>query len=559
MVTQGIILNIDISIENGLKGRNMNRKINGKKSRQKICCVLLVVGLFGIATMVPSVGARSSINDNGGEHKVITDTSFFLKNLRNSHIFSQLIKYRLRSVSQESLLPTGLLSSTIYTNCNGVEKSTTVSFGVMNDIDVDNNPNTGVNGADIRVQYLLLPWIEFDPTLAIGGLFTVSVQRLDEEIKDADFRVAMEVKSDTNTVRIGYHSVKEEGNEIPNMARVSFILLFALTERTKGFGIYFDPTYSSGNEGKKIELFAESDNATIQRSFSMVFDPAIDTQFQIMSTKKAGQWQYDITRTSSLNSQVTIQMTTNENSQEKDVTLMVDKLPQTVSFTLALTPFGPQGGSLLYESSEMYNIELTVTSNQLGTCRYATIKNTPTRVFAEWTPTLLDGFYSLDIVSNGTDVIIQNSLTDPSTVFKVNNLGNFSFSSYWNLSNPGDFTVYKKRELSVDLDFKIGDWVATLNAQPTADVISTKWLIDVTGYLTFDTNLLSLGTIDLLIKGKDLGLHTIGESFKAKDWRIDWTLWPPVEWNLVKTGTLTFTSISIDLYLHDNWLHLWPW
>jgi hypothetical protein len=343
------------------------------------------------------------------------------------------------------------------------------------------------------------------------------------------------------------------------MARLSFLLLFALTERTKGFGIYFDPTYISGNEGKKIELFAESDNATIQRSFSMVFDPAVDAQFKIMSTKKEGQWQYYIARTSSLNSQVTIQSVTIENGQEKDVTLMVDKLPQTLSFTLALTPFGPQGGSLLYESSEMYNIELTVTSNQLGTCRYATIKNTPTRVFAEWTPTLLDGFYSLDIESNGTDVIIQNSLTDPSTVLTVNNLGNFSFAAYWNLSNPGDFTVYKKRELSVDLDFKIGDWVATLKAQPTADYISTKWLVDVTGYLTFDTNLQSLGTIDLLIKGKDLGLHTIGETFKAEDWRIDWTLWPPIEWNLVKTGTLTFTSILIDLYLHDNWLHLWPW
>jgi hypothetical protein len=343
------------------------------------------------------------------------------------------------------------------------------------------------------------------------------------------------------------------------MARVSFILLFALTERTKGFGIYFDPTYNSGNEGKEIELFAESNDVTIQRSFSMVFDPAVDTQFKIISTKKEGQWQYYFTRMSSLNSQVTIQMTTKENGQEKDVTLMVDKLPQTVSFTLALTPFGPQGGSLLYESGEIYDIELMVTSNQLGTCRYATIKNTPTRVFAEWTPTLLDGFYSLDIESNGTDVIIQNSLTNPSIILKVNNLGNFSFATYWNLSNPGDFTVYKKRELSVDLDFKIGEWVAKLKAQPTADYISTKWLIDVTGYLALDTNLQSLGTIDILIKDEDLGLQTIGETFRAEDWRIDWTIWPPAEWNLASTGTLTFTSISIDLYLNDNWLHLWPW
>ena len=538
------------------RGNKMNDNINGKKSRWKICCVLLCVALLGIGTMIPSV-CSTNYNTNG--HKNIIDNTFSLKNWRSNFILTHLLQYRYKTVSQENLLPTGLLSSIVSTNCDGVEKSTEVSFGIMNNIDVDNNPNTGVNGADIQVQYLLLPWIEFDPVLAIGGLFTISVERLGEEIKDADFRVAMEVKFDTNTIRIGYHSLKEEGNEIPDIAQVSFILLFALTERTKGFGIYFDPTYNSGNQGKKIELFAESNDGTIQQSISMTFDPAIDVQFKIMSTKKEGQWQYHFTRMSSLKSRVTIQTTTKENGQEKDVTLMIDKLPQILAFTLELTPFGPQGGSLLYESNEMYDIELTVTSNQLGTCRYATIKNTPTRVFAEWTPTVLDGFYSIDIESTGTDLIVQNSLTNPSIILKVNNLGNFNFATYWNLSNPGDFTVYKKSDLAIDLDFKIGEWLAKLKAQPTADYISTKWLVDTTGYLAFDSNLQSLGTIDILIKGEDLGLQTIGDTVKAEDWRIDWTLWPLQELNLARKGSLTFASISMDLYYNYGWHHLWPW
>lgn len=534
----------------------MNITINGKKSRWKICCVLLIAAFLGIGTMIPSV--CSTYNSING-HKNITDNTFSLKNWRSNSILTQLLQYRFNTVSRENFLPTGLLSSIVYSNCNGVEKSTEVSFGIMNNIDVDNNPNTGVNGADVQVQYVLLPWIEFDPILAIGGLFTISVECLGEEIKDADFRVAMEVGFDTNTISIGYHSLKEEGNEIPDIAQVSFILLFALMERTKGFGIYFDPTYNSGNTGKKIELFAESNDGITQQSISMTFDPATDIQFKIMSTKKVGQWQYHFTRMSSLNSRVTIQTITNENGQEKDVTLMIDKLPQILSFTLELTPFGQQGGSLLYESNELYNIELTAISNQLGTCRYATIKNTPTRVFAEWTPTLLNGFYSLDIESTGTDIIVQNSLTSPSINLKVNNLGNFNFDTYWNLSNPGDLTVYKKSDLAIDLDFNIGDWVAKLKTQPTANYISTKWLIDTTGHLAFDTNLQSLGTIDILIKDEDLGLHTIGDRVKAEDWRIDWTLWPLQELNLAKTGTLTFTSISMDLYYNHGWHHLWPW
>jgi hypothetical protein len=534
----------------------MNTNTNEKKGRRKICFVWLVVALLGIGTLLPSVSSASHTNLNTDDYKIITDTLFSSKNMKNSHVFSQFFKNRL----QQNLPPKGLFSSTIYTNCNGVEKSSEVIFGMQNDIDVDDNPGTGVNGADIRVQYLLLPWIELDPILAIGGLFTIIVERLGEEIKDADFQVAMEVQLDTNLIRIGYQSLQEEGNEIPNRAQLSFILLFALTERTKGFGIYFNPIYDSGNEGKKIELFAESNDGTKQESFSLMFDPAIQTQFKIMSTKVEGQWQYYFARTSSVNSKVTVQTIINENGQEKNVTLIIDKLPQTFLFNLALTPFGPQGGSLLYESSEMYDVELTVTSNQLGTCRYATIKNTPTRVFAEWTPTLLKGFYSAEIESTGTDIIVQNSLIDPTIILTVNNLGNYSFYTTWNLTNPGDFTVYRQRELSIDLDFRIGEWIAKLKAQPTADYISTKWLVDVTGYLTFDTNLESLGTIDILVKGEDLGLQTVGETFKAEDWRIDWTLWPPAEWNLVRTGALTSDSISIDLYLKNfGWLHLWPW
>ena len=58
-----------------------------------------------------------------------------------------------------------LLKSEIHTTCNGFEKTSETFFAISNEINVDGNDNTGVNGNDIIIQYLLLPWIDIDPEL----------------------------------------------------------------------------------------------------------------------------------------------------------------------------------------------------------------------------------------------------------------------------------------------------------------------------------------------------------------------------------------------------------
>lgn len=325
-----------------------------------------------------------------------------------------------------------------------------------------------------------------------------------------------------------------------------------------GFGFYINPEYSTGAEDKKIVLFADYTDEGIQRSFSFEYDPPIETQITVISTQEQGQWQYNFNRESSLDSKVTARFKTTQGENEKETIFSIDKLPTDLSFSLELTPFGEEGGQFIYESSEMYDIELMVTTSELGVCRYATMRNTPTKIFAEWTPTLMDGSYSISIESDGTDFILKNSLIDPTVNLTINNIESIDISASWNLTNPGDFTVEKNSELDIDLEFKIGEWIVKLNAQPTANYLSTSWLIDVTGYLHIDTNDQSLSTIDLLIKGGDLGLRTIGESFKAEDFGLGWTLWPPIEWDLDVTGKLNFLSLAIEIFLNGYWYHLWP-
>jgi len=355
-------------------------------------------------------------------------------------------------------------------------------------------------------------------------------------------------------IEIGYWSPKEAENEIPDFTRVVFMLLFGLYESTFGFTFALIPEYKSGNTGKKIELFSEYNYEDIRRSFSFEFDPAIETQIRTRSTRSEGKWQYEFNRDSSMVSKVTSRFKNNE----KETTLIVDRLPKELAFSFGLTPLTQGGGQFLYESDQMYDIELIVTSNQLGSCSYATIRNTPKRLFAEWTPTLMNGTYSLEVDSDGTDFILQDSLTNPLTTLTVNDIKTIDIYATWNLSNPGDFKVKKNIDLNVDLDFIIGEWNAKLIAEPKSDIISTTWLIGLTGYLSINTNWNSLNEIDLLIKAENFGLRTVGETFKTKFFKLSWNLWPITDFYIIKTGKLDFSSIDIDVYVNDVWYNIWP-
>ena len=185
--------------------------------------------------------------------------------------------------------------------------------------------------------------------------------------------------------------------------------------------------------------------------------------------------------------------------------------------------------------------------------------NTPKKLFAEWIPTFNNGEYHIEIESDGTDFGVKDTLVNPYINLEVKSLKTIDVDAYWNLTNPGDFTVYKDTDIHVDLDFAIGEWVAELDVEPTATKVSTSWFIDVSGYMSIDTDWEPFSTMDLTIKGPTIGLYVAGESFKSQDFKIAWTLWPPQEWDLTITGQADASEITaIYIFLIDNWYRLWP-
>lgn len=159
----------------------------------------------------------------------------------------------------------------------------------------------------------------------------------------------------------------------------------------------------------------------------------------------------------------------------KEVIFAINQLPEELSFSLESTPLAKGGGKIIYESDEMHDIEVLITTNELGVCKYATIRNTPRKLIAEWTPTRMNGSYVIRVESDGTAFILKNSLDNPTINFTVNNLESINVTATWNLTNLGDFTVTKDPSLNIDIEFMIGEWIATLDAQPVANHLSASW------------------------------------------------------------------------------------
>ncbi|MDG6228691.1 MAG: hypothetical protein QCH96_01845 [Candidatus Thermoplasmatota archaeon] len=451
-----------------------------------------------------------------------------------------------------------LLTSTIRTTCSGVEKTSKITFGMINAIDVDGDESTGINGNDIQVQYYLIPHIEIDPAFILGLKFVVNIQRIGEEIKETEFNITATLGNDL--VSVGYWAPEKSGNEIPTHIQLSVLLFYNMLDSSKGFTISMEPTYATNIGNKKLVFFnSYTSEDTVQHSHFFSFDPPSKTQMTISSTKDPNEWNYKLTRNTEYDTILTMGRSRTLPTETKETILTFNKFPRTVSFSLRITPFSSEGGSVYYTSDSMYDMDVLIETNELGACNYAIIKNTPRMLFAEWLPVKERGWYHLEIDSDGTDISLLDSLENPTIDLSMYGVTDVDLTAFWNFTNPGDLRIVKDPSFHIDLAFIIGVWEARLDARPVAEEISVSWLTDITGYLTYDTNWQPLNQMDLLIRGSDTGIRTVAETFKAEDFRLDWTIWPPIEWNINSTGDIDFLSMLIEVYIGGQWYRLWPW
>ncbi len=452
-----------------------------------------------------------------------------------------------------------LLTSKINTTLNSHEKTTSIIFGATNNIDIDDDENTGINGEDISIHYLVLPTLIMSPDLQVGLRFSLTINRLNDDLKDEDFQLSAQMFD--NTVEVGYNTTEQPTNEIPQSMELSISIFYNIGAGTLGLSIGSNPTYATSALDKSLNIYGTYNKEPLKRTLAYSLTPAVGTQATISSTPSQDRWAYEFSRNAStIEPTLTMKLSTITDAENKETTVSLNPLPESINFELTTQPFQATGGSIIYQSQSSHDVDMLITTEQFNNAKYVQISTLPESFSAQWLPTRTDGYLHLDVSSTGSILTITDDLTNPDIEMSLSQIDDLNITTTWNLTNPGILTIDKNPSLSIDLYIKIEDWTATLEAQPTAEKIDVGWNINSSdGYIQLDTDWEQLSTIDLLIEGPNLGLNTEASTFKAQDFQINWTIWPPSEFNLDYTGYLFFLSLSIDISINGNWYHIWPW
>ncbi len=474
---------------------------------------------------------------------VIAILTIILINSINGSIIRHSTKEEINFLTKT---PSSILFGEIYTSCNNIEKTSTIIFGVYNDIDIDDNTETGINGKDIRVQYLVLPWLNLEKPAIVLTLL-VNIDRLGEEIKDKDILAEIRV----NEMEIGFHSPNLHGNELPESIQFTTTFFINLLDKTIGFTMKTTPMYDDKNN--KTLSYSIKHNDT---RYEFTLKPPVETQVMISSTMEPKTWLYEFKREKGYKTMLTILKT----KRDKETEIKIYDLPETISFKLKLTPLQEGGGNILYQSNKNYDTNIKIVSDETGRCRYITLSNLPSMMNMEWNPSRGEGYYKLVMESKTTTINMYDNPVEPTINITLTTTGNIDFTTQWNLTNPGEIIITKNEPLALEFKTMINNWLTQVNISSMDGNLTLKWNINTTGYILYDTNWKPVKTINLLVMNPSkIGVRTEATASRADDFNINWVLWPIEESSINVTGRIDFSSMMIDVYLNGEWYHLWPW
>lgn len=454
----------------------------------------------------------------------------------------------------------------IHTKCDTVEKDTSILYGLLLPIDVDNNPGTGQNGNDIKVRFYVLPSFyheDFGWVMSLSAV--VEVERLGEEMKDKDFEIYLDVRLSlenydygTHEFRLGYSS--PEGKELPSNERVTFTVYpYLMYDRNPDFILQNTPIFDG--EVSDVDVVASYSGSfggnTFDHSVAVSFQPAVSSTIKFTPDMNLQKINMDISRSAERDTTLTISYSGETNGEGMDLALTIDKIPAEMAFSVSYSIFGPSGerGTVDYESSSEFNVTMTVKMGRIGLMGCTRVQYLPTHLRAEWTNHIYDGHVNVSTSSSLTEFMVCDDLENPGIYLSVSNITN-SANFSWNMDQGGYVKLDAEKE-GPKLDFYgiMGSMRAEVISQLKTDYLFISWNIDQQGYVVLDTHGNWLNTFSLNFTLDDnIGLLIGASLLRADNFRTDWVVWPP---SFQLSGDLTFVGDMVfSVMVGGTWYSL---
>lgn len=456
-----------------------------------------------------------------------------------------------------------LFSARLYTRCGEVEKNTSILYGLLMPIDVDDNSGTGENGNDLRTRFFILPSLsQEDMGWVLAFHVVVEVERLGEEIKDMAVEVALDLTLNlaaynygTHTFRLGY--VSPEGKELPQRESLTFTVYpYLIYDRGPDFVLEHAPVFSG--PASDVEVIARYTGSYGGNVFShqvtLGFVPAVQATLRFTPEVDRKSMALSLSREAAQSTVLTIAYDGETNDQGMHIAFTIDALPQSMTFSLGYG-FDGEGGSLTYQSSQEFNVTLTIRMDRAALMGCMQIAYLPTYLAAEWQYSVLNGYLDVNTSASDTTFIICDSLEDPSIQFSVSNITR-SLHLTWSIDQEG-YVLMDADQAGPRVDFfwMTGSLHLQSSAHMNADSFRLAWNIAEEGHVELDTNDQFLATFTFNFTVNDnIGLR-IGASFlRAQDFSVQWVAWPPA---FQTSGDIQFVGdFHLSVMLGGTWYAL---
>ena len=426
----------------------------------------------------------------------------------------------------------------IYTNYNGIEKRTPVLQSIFNGIDVDNNPETGENGIDLKVRVFALPLIQ---QTDIGWVLTISfalkVIRLGEEIKNGELEICFEGSisyGGVHTFKIGYYSAENE--EIPREIReIITVAPYIFYPKAPEFYINVEPVFEG--KDKNISIILEYENLG-NHKISIDYFPATFSMIKIVPDFSLNKFNFSIEKYTEVEQTIRIRY-----EGVMNVSMTIEDIPQKMEFSIG---FSQEEKRFEYMASDEFNASLIIEAFDFS---YAMkIEYLPRHLICSFGD---EGYIYIYINERKTTFIIADDIEEPFNYFMITNLSGEA-TIQWNIQRDGYIIINGFKGMEVEIKVEVGNIYFRAYSIVEAEHFETNWNLSIPGYVFIDTNNESLFFYSLNFTLDDLfGILIEAHSLKAEDFRVSWQASIPI---FTKEGTIDFGSLEkFAIMLNGIW------